>query len=133
MVYSCRRRPELGRNLGALVCTVIHFHLISVQWQNIQLTFHFSKSMFSFLKCDSFLKCAFIFKMWKVLWMLFFHFLKITAPPADESYWSKLGALVRTVIHFDLISVQWQNVQQGLEICRIKECTKYFLTCVSNF
>ena len=46
---------------------------------------------------------------------------------------SKLGALVCTVIHFDLISVQWQNVQQGLEICRIKECTKYFLTCVSNF
>ena len=36
-------------------------------------------------KCGSFLKCAFIFKMWKVLWVLFFLFLKNTNASCQES------------------------------------------------
>ena len=44
--------------------------------------FHFQngfRNELSFSKCGSFPKCTFIFKMWKVLWILFFFFLKNTS------------------------------------------------------
>ena len=45
------------------------------------ILFHFQNGFpneLSFSKCDSFLKFASIFKMWKVLWVLFFLFPKNT-------------------------------------------------------
>ena len=57
-------------------------------WKLKKLLFTFSKTCFhfqngfwnelSFSKCGYLLKCAFIFKIWKVLWFLFFLFPKNT-------------------------------------------------------